>query len=202
MKTDVIILAAGKSSRFLENKLLYKLGNRPMISYCLSLCNTLLNNQLIHSVTVVTKEGSIPDFLRREYPSVNIQINHHPEQGIASSIALGVSSLSSTSESCLILLADMPNLNATLLQTLLGEIAKPGTDISVCALSDAKETELRNPAAFKKCYYSDLMKLTGDHGAMSLIKHRLSIDASKIAIVPASLKDLHDIDTLSDLDTI
>ena len=112
MKTDLIILAAGNSTRFQANKLLHLYQGKPLILHTFD----KIDRSKFEHVIVVTQYSQIAEAARAY--SFDVVINEHPDQGISSSIRLGLQACSS-SECAMFLVADMPGLSAKTIDHML-----------------------------------------------------------------------------------
>lgn len=204
MNTDTLILAAGLSKRFNYNKLMYSHNGRPLMDYSLCICNNLLKKSTVSSVTVVTSHDDTSEFIRKNYPGFNLTLNEHPENGISSSIKAGLKKIitaNSKSQSCLILLADMPFLDNETIENLLKKINSPKIEIAACREKGSASDDFRNPAVFKNMHYEKLLLLNGDKGAKSVIKSLYKTKPDALGIIDTDYSVLRDIDTKDDLST-
>ena len=89
--------------------------------------------------------------------------NAHPEDGISSSIAIGVRALLEASEGALIGVADQPYLTAEAIEQLVHAFV-PGR-IIVPRFGNHRG----NPPVFDRRFFSELLALTGDEGGQHVI---------------------------------
>jgi molybdenum cofactor cytidylyltransferase len=191
-RAAVIVLAAGKGSRFLgtEHKLAQALDGLTVLGTTL---RQAITSQL--QVVVVTTEA-LADVARRSVAARDVVIV--PEvgaagavgQGMGHSIAAGVSARPDAS-GWLILPGDMPQVQAATLQAVAAQLAQHAV---VYAQYKGRRG---HPVGFSSELYSELVALTGDEGARRLIArypaHALSVDDPGVLV---------DVDTLADLDTL
>lgn len=204
MKTDVLILAAGLGRRFNGNKMMHVYEGKPMVGHCLDLCATLLDKGLVNSVTVVTNNidtdinsSSVASYVKSNHPNYILVSNPRPEEGMSSSIRLGVQKIKASqpkSESLLILLGDMPNLTLTHITSLLYEIQKPDIEIAVSHETGSHEEDFRNPVIISSKYYDSLLLLSGDHGAKKIITAQYHKAPHTLGIVDTDSVTLADVD--------
>lgn len=90
---DAILLAAGNSTRFGKNKLLYRLDGKPMYRYILELLYEQKKENVLDHVIVVSQYDEIFDDIRTNFPGVETVKNPAPELGISGSIRLGLAHL-------------------------------------------------------------------------------------------------------------
>jgi molybdenum cofactor cytidylyltransferase len=110
-----------------------------------------------------------------------------PERGLSASLAAGIAALPEACPGVVVMLADMPEITATDLATLIE--GWDGTTIRRAAGADSTPG---NPVLFPARDFAALARLTGDTGARDL----LHAEAHRVALVP--LPGAH---ALTDLDT-
>ena len=88
MKIHMILLAAGFGRRFGSNKLLYEIGGKPMYRHTLDVMLSLARELKDAAVTVVTRYEEI--YLDAKESGVLCLMNRHSEQGISSSVQIGL----------------------------------------------------------------------------------------------------------------
>ena len=103
--------------------------------------------------------------------------NPNPEDGVSSSIAIGLRALPETSSAALIGVADQPYLTADAIQALLDAFL-PGR-IVVPRFGDHRG----NPPVFDRRFFLDLMQLRGDRGG------QVVVNAYPEAVVEVSLDE-------------
>ena len=162
-KVAALVLGAGRSSRMGEqNKLLASVGGIPMLQ---RVVDAALKAE-ITSVTVVTgcQEQEVRQLLR----SREVSFVHNPayQEGIAGSLKLGLSSLPADIDGVIILLADMPFIEAVHLNELIAEF-NPTIERDIVA--PIREGRLGNPIIWSTRYIPAMMKLSGDRGARPLL---------------------------------
>ncbi len=155
----VLILAAGLSKRFGENKLLQYFRGRRLVEY--SLETAIVAD--VGDVFVVTSRGMNFDSYYDHL--VTKVLNVSPEEGISSSISAGISKISRSHDSCIIMLADQPFVPASHIRSLYKKAMreKVGIVYTKC------EKRFGNPAYFQSKYFQFMQSMTGDSGAKSVI---------------------------------
>ena len=103
--------------------------------------------------------------------------NPNPEDGVSSSIAIGLRALPETSSAALIGVADQPYLTAEAVEELLDAFV-PGR-IVVPRFGDHRG----NPPVFDRRFFLDLMQLRGDRGG------QVVVNAHPEAVVEVSLAE-------------
>ena len=187
--TDIIILAAGSSSRLGKPKqnLIYD-------------GQTLLQKAIETAISSVCRQvivvlGANVDVIRPTIESkpVNIIYNADWEEGMASSIRLGITELQKIPEidSVLLMLCDQPFVETALLDQIIQTKSKNG--IVACAYNDT----CGPPVLFDQKYFDELLLLKGQEGAKKLLL-KYPDDIATILFPPGSI----DIDTMEDFEKI
>jgi molybdenum cofactor cytidylyltransferase len=188
----VIVLAAGKGSRFLgaEHKLAQSLGGLTVLG------STLRNAIASHlQVVVVTTEG-LAEIARRSVAARDVIVL--PEVGASGQNALGMGHSISAGVSArpdasgwLILPGDMPQVLPTTLQAVARQLTQHPV---VYAQHKGRRG---HPVGFANELYSELVTLSGDEGARRLVARYpafgLELDDPGVLV---------DVDTLADLDAV
>lgn len=167
----ILVLAAGKSSRFGSDKLMTKMAdNRPMIAHSLAPLLVLAKENNLE-LCVITRVGNQPliDYLAVE--GINYSFCPDAHLGMGHSIAYGVKTNQSW-QGWMITLADMPNINSKTLTGLLEYIHTAPNDIIRLAFTSNEKTVPAHPVYFPKQYSHQLSQLTGDKGAKAIIKRQ------------------------------
>lgn len=181
MKTDLCILAAGNSSRFKSNKLIFDFKNKPLIVHLFE----KIDVSLFENIIVITQYKEIEE-LSIQY-GFDVVINNRPELGIAYSISLGVQLCNGNR--VMFLVADQPFISKTTINRMLMRDEDEIIAVSV-------EGDIFNPMIFPKKYFDELQTLQGDKGGKQVaLKH----DVIKI---PVDKVEIMDIDTMEDMSKI
>ena len=112
MGTGAIVLAGGKSLRLGYNKVLETLGSRSLLEHVISRIAPLGSGIIV----VATEEQVIPQF--EDYPNLQVVTDIYPSKGPLGGIYTGLKT--SSSDCNLVVAADMPFLNRSLLEYMLG----------------------------------------------------------------------------------
>ncbi|MCC3357945.1 nucleotidyltransferase family protein [Bacillus sp. REN16] len=189
MKKEIwnIVLAAGLSTRMQGcHKLALDLDGETILRYTVK---KVLRNQADHTVVVLNQQFPL---LVRELSDLPVSIvwNHVTSQGMSSSLKLGIECLPSTCDAAMILLADQPEIKIEVMNEILTLYQTSKQSLIVTSYLG----KTRHPIIFGKPFFKDLMDLTGDEGAKSIIqsnrKHAL--------IHTVEEKAPEDIDTVED----
>ena len=164
----MILEAAGNSSRFGSNKLLYIMDDgRPMAACIMDavceaaeiLRSTPGSNVTLKKVLVTQYEevaGLAPDF--------KIVMNDRPDLGISRSMQLGIEA-AGDADAFMFFVCDQPWLRPGTICRLIREYKKGTAGI----VSLAWQGKMCNPKIFDSRYKDELMSLSGDTGGRQII---------------------------------
>lgn len=191
-QVGVVILAAGGSSRMGDAKQLITVGDAPMIVRSV---RTALRAG-VGPVVVVTgaadeaTRSTLGDWGR----AVSIVHNAAWVEGQATSLTAGLNALPSSVEAAIFMPVDQPLLDPLLLRRQWNAW-RNGADLAAPHV----EGEMRGaPALFDRSFWPELRALRGDVGGRRvLMAHR-----NKVALTPAQMEWLLDVDTVEDLQSL
>jgi len=185
MRIAILLLAAGRSQRFIssagEHKLTVDLDHHPLFSY------TLAQAMASGLDTYVISQPDHAAVHRLVSPS---RLITYPSKGMGESIAQSVRATAHY-QGWLVALGDMPLIQATTYQAVAQQLT---TSPIVRPVING---HYGHPVGFQRRFYHDLVALQGDQGARTLL--------AKFPAYPLSLTDqgcLIDIDTAEDLQRI
>ncbi|MGC3981319.1 MAG: nucleotidyltransferase family protein [Steroidobacteraceae bacterium] len=181
----VVILAAGASTRLGQPKQLVPIAGRPALQHVVS--NAIAVAGAAVTVVLGSQAAEITRLL--QHSSASVSINRHWEEGMASSIRHGLSSVGG-SDAVLLLLGDQVAVSAADLRRLIA--AWNGQDSIIAA--SVYSGQLGVPAIFPRFAFSELMQLRGDQGAKAILNHY----SSRLTHVPMP-NAAYDLDTLEDV---
>lgn len=182
----VLVLAAGASRRFGSPKQLVRIGGESLLARAVARATEVGG----HAVTVVlgAHAAELAPLLR--HSSASVLVNRHWEEGLASSLRLGVSQLSGAAEAVLVTLADQAAVTTFDLRRLVTAWRRQ-TDWAVAASYDGHTGV---PAIFPASAFPALQALRGDVGARPVLS-QLGERCLRVPMPHASI----DIDTPEDL---
>lgn len=185
-----ILLAAGLSRRMGQAKLLLDLGGQPVIRRS---AECVLAGG-VDELTVVTgvEHGALGSALAGL--PVRLVVNPSPEAGQGSSISVGIGALSAGTRAALIALGDQPWLPREVIPALLAALARTGTAIVAPRYREGRG----NPVLFSRAVFPELLELSGDRGARSVIER----DPGRVLLVDLDLATPADLDTRADYDRL
>lgn len=191
-----IILAAGKSTRMgSANKLTTEVGLKPMLGH---VTDAALSAN-IDEIILVT--GHEPEKVLSALGGRPMTHVHNPayEQGLSTSIRTGIEAALASEhpiDAAIILLGDMPFVNASLLNQLI-EAHQPDHDrlIAVPIVNGKRG----NPVLWDGRFFDELQQLSGDTGAKHLLAEHTDVIAEVEFDDDAALIDIDTIDALETL---
>jgi molybdenum cofactor cytidylyltransferase len=184
--TAAIVLAAGLSRRMGRPKLLLDLHGKPVIRHTVE---RVIAAGLEPVLVVVGPEH---EALRQalEGLAVRFVINPAPEAGQASSVSAGITAVPTEATAVLIALGDQPGLSLDVVARLRHAIEAPGKRVAAPRYADG----LGNPVLFAAAVFPELLTLSGDRGARSVVEK----DLARLAIVDVAAPMPEDLDTPED----
>ena len=201
---SIVVLAAGNSRRFGSNKLLFPIDGIPM--YLNTLQKVLqVQRKMKHRISSVILVTQYPEIKKNaEALGTRAVWNPHPEQGISSSMKLGLleaikenphaPGLSACGEkdACLFLVADQPWIRTETIEALIQTFVNSERGME----KKKKNGQPGNPCIFSGKYYPELLALTGDTGGKKVMK-RYPEDVALLEV--EDKKELVDMDTPMDI---
>jgi molybdenum cofactor cytidylyltransferase len=184
-----LVLAAGSASRFGSPKQLARVGGQMLLQRAVSQATEVSGHAVI--VVLGAHAEQISPLLRRS--SATVEINRHWEEGLASSLRLGIQRLPGSCEGVLVTLADQAAITAFDLQRLASAWRRQ-PDWLIAA---SYEGHTGVPAVFPSWCFADFAGLRGDAGARSILA-RHSDRCMRIPMPNAAI----DIDRPEDLLTL
>tara|TARA_Y100000741_G_scaffold189111_1_gene143919 strand:- start:2796 stop:3365 length:570 start_codon:yes stop_codon:yes gene_type:complete len=159
---SAILLAAGQSKRMNgENKLAKELEGTPLIKH--SIIN-ILNSSIKELVVVLGHQKEIIEKLIDKNQKTKIVFNRNFKDGMASSIKIGINSLSKNTKAFFISLGDMPKVDKDIYDKLI--ISRNTKKIVVPTFNGIQG----NPVLFDISMKNKIMNLNGDTGAKKIIE--------------------------------
>lgn len=192
MKTGIIILAAGESSRLGYPKQIAKYKDKTLLQLAIDAANGCD----AHKRVLVL--GANRDEIKKTFSGASIPNIPNPqyEKGMSSSLKIGLEYMLKfdAPDQIIIMLCDQPFVDAKILNKLITMQEKEGKGIVACAYSKT----IGVPILFGKAYFHELMELKGDEGAKKIAQAHeedlvtISFPKGKIDIdTEEDLKDLN-----------
>lgn len=185
---SAIILAGGLSTRMTDgNKLLLPFGEHTVLETVVS---AVLKAELFEVIVVTGFEDRKVREVLAPYP---VRVVYNPEYatGLASSLRRGVLAASPATRGYMICLGDMPLIRTETYRQLQEAFASRTGPTIFPVRYDGRRG---NPVVFDRAYHDEILRLTGDEGARSiLLRH-----AEEVQEVDVTDPGIHqDIDTHS-----
>ena len=172
MKTGIILLAAGSSSRLGRAKQLIEYQGKKLIQ------RTIEEAKKSQADCLVVVLGSNPELIQTGFDTSIIPFIVNPDwqNGMSSSMQVGLRFLMEKEviDQVVLMLCDQPFVDASLLDQLITAKKVSGKGIVVAAYSNT----LGVPALFEERYFEELLQLTGSEGAKKVIfNHQAEVHA-------------------------
>jgi molybdenum cofactor cytidylyltransferase len=159
-----VVLAAGLSSRMGSNKLLSDLNGQALIVHTIE----RLSKAAIDEIIVVTGHQSIDVQAALKNHKLRFVHNEEYAQGLSTSVRVGIAAAQEF-DAAFVCLGDMPLIEAADLNRMIAAFnVVEGRSLVAPVLG----RKLGNPVLWGQEHFVDLMALTGDRGARSLIEAR------------------------------
>ena len=193
-----IILAAGMAKRFTESggvgasKLVAQLAGAPLVRH---VANAALASQA-RPILVVTGHAAQEVETALSGLALTFVFNSDYAAGLATSLRCGLAALPMRATGALILLADMPEISAALLDRLINAF---GARPKALAVAPIFQGQRGNPVLLSRALFAQVAKLRGDEGARRLLASAAKSDLVEItADDDAATLDIDTIGALSD----
>jgi molybdenum cofactor cytidylyltransferase len=173
MRVAALILAAGASSRYAaatggENKLLADFGGTPVIA---RVADAALASRARPVLVVVGHQKEIVRACLADRALRSI-VNLDFATGMASSLKLGFAALPADCDGVIVLLGDMPLLEAEDIDAVIAAFEQnPGA----AAIVPSVAGEWAHPVLLARKLFAEIATLTGDRGARALLRERTDI---------------------------
>lgn len=193
MKTAIILLAAGSSSRLGRPKQLIEFQGKKLIQKAIE------EAQKSKSDSLVVVLGWNPELIKSGFDSDKIPhvINENWQEGMANSMQAGLRFLLEKEhpDQVILMLVDQSFVDAKLLDQLIFEKENSGKGIVACSYSDT----LGVPAIFDRAYFDEMLSLQGSEGAKKVImKNKADVFAVDFPLGTMDLDTEEDLERLKD----
>jgi molybdenum cofactor cytidylyltransferase len=188
-----VILGAGRSSRMGgPNKLLAEIAGRPLVRM---VADAVLASRA-RPVIVVT--GHQRERVEAALAGLPVKFVHNPNfaEGLGTSLKAGIAALPAEVDGTIVCLGDMPQVDAPLIDRLIGAFDPDKGALVVVPTIDGKRG---NPVVWSRRFFPDLMAVEGDVGARYLIG-RYSEAVSEVPLTGTAA--LTDVDTPEALEAV
>ena len=180
-----VVMAAGNSERFGDNKLLSLYKGKTLIKHTLD----AVPFEDLCKVCVVTQYDDIIK-LALSYGFIPVE-NNRPEEGISRTIRLGTENLMQECDAILYLVSDQPRLKKESIKSLIAFSRNHPKNIIAASFNGKRG----NPCIFPKKHFPALCSLKGDTGGSAVIRS----NPDELLLFEVSKNELQDVDTREDL---
>lgn len=188
---SAIILAAGMSKRMGSLKQLMKVGNCTLLEHTIRTVADSSVSEIILVLGYQSEKILKAITLNSGAQRTRVVVNDVFAQGMSTSIKAGLQSLAPDSEAALIVLADQPFLNPSIINQLTDEYRREKAPIILPVYKGFRG----NPVLVDRSLFGEMMQISGDIGCRSLF----GLHPKKIHTVNlADASILVDIDTADD----
>jgi molybdenum cofactor cytidylyltransferase len=180
-----VVLAAGRSTRMGgPNKLLAEISGRPLVRIAVE---EVLGSRA-GPVIVVT--GHQRDRVQAALANLPVSFVHNPDyaEGLSTSVKAGIAAVPADVDGAVVCLGDMPQVDRGLIDRLIAGFDPERGALIVIPTVDGKRG---NPVVWSRRFFAELLGLSGDVGARSLI----AAYQEAVAEVPAAAGAATDVDT-------
>lgn len=187
MRVAAVILAAGASRRYGEDKLLVELEGKPLLQHAVDAANASRADEIIVVV------GHDADAVLASIRLGRARAVRNPDHGAgqSTSLRLGIRA-ASASDAVVILLGDQPRVTARLIDALIARARLTAATAVVSSLDGRRSP----PTLLRRELWPALEGISGDVGAREILAGRDDVD---VLDVTAELGGLEDVDRPSDL---
>lgn len=177
-RVAALVLAAGRSTRMGgPNKLLAEIGGRPLVRIAVDEASASRADPIV----VVT--GHQCDRVEAALAGTKAKFVRNPDyaEGLSTSLRAGLKALPENVDGVIVLLADMPQVDVTLIDRLIAAFDPEKGALAVVPTINGKRG---NPVLWSRRFFPDLSAVEGDVGA----RHLIGRYAEAVVEVPVSGK--------------
>ncbi|HZP71550.1 MAG TPA: molybdopterin-binding/glycosyltransferase family 2 protein [Pseudolabrys sp.] len=192
-RVAALVLAAGRSTRMgAVNKMLAEIGGKPLVRIA---AEHVVASQA-QPVIVVT--GHEREKVEAALKGLPVRFVHNPDyaDGLGTSLKAGIAAVPEEADAAIVCLGDMPQVDATLINKLIGAFDPERGALVVVPSIDGRRG---NPVVWSRRFFHDLMSIQGDIGA----RHLIGNYAEAVVEVPVTGEAaLIDVDTPESLSAV
>ena len=161
-RIGAVVLAAGLSSRMGSHKLLEEIDGKPLVRRSVEAALASAAGPVI----VVT--GNRAAEIEAALAGLKVQFVDNPDfpKGLSTSLKRGINALPDDCDGALVLLADMPDVSAALIDKLIAAF-DPAEERAICVA--ARHGRRGNPVLWARRFFPEMAGLEGDVGAKALM---------------------------------
>jgi len=186
---SLVILAAGKSERFGENKLLVNVLGEPLIR---RVVKNALNSRVDEVIVVLGYMAEEIEKILRDLPCKTV-LNENFEEGMSSSVKKGLSKVSKEAEAVLILPGDYPLVTAEDINKVISKFKETRAEIVIASYKGKPG----HPILFSRKLFDEIKEIREEEQGLKAVVHKRR---RKIILAETGSPGvLIDIDTKEDL---
>ncbi|HET6780904.1 MAG TPA: nucleotidyltransferase family protein [bacterium] len=189
-RIGAVILAAGPSKRMGRPKLLLSYRGVPLLRRAV---DAAVAAGCEDTVVVLGAEADQYRAALDGTPA-RILVNPHFAEGMSGSIQVGIEAMSDDVVAAVIILADQPFIDAGIIRSLIEKYQSSGKKIVASQYGDIRGV----PALFDRALFLELLVVTGDLGARTVIETY----PGHVATVEIPVSSAEDIDTPEDAERL
>jgi molybdenum cofactor cytidylyltransferase len=162
-KVGAVLLAAGRGTRMGgPNKLLADVDGKPLVRHA---AEAAMAAGLAPVVLVTGHQNDAVERALADLPLVKV---HNPDyaEGLSTSLRTGLTALPADLDGALVLLGDMPRVDAGLIRRLVAAFRPEEGKLAVVPVRGGHRG---NPVLFARRFFPELLKVTGDVGGRGLL---------------------------------
>ena len=189
---SLVILAAGKSERFGKNKMLVNVLGEPLIR---RVVKNALSSQVNEVIVVLGYMASKIEKVLRDLPC-KIVLNENFEEGMSSSVKIGLSKVSRETEAVLFLPGDYPLVTAEDINKVISKFKETRAEIVIASYKGKPG----HPILFSRKLFGEIKEIREEEQGLKAVvrKHREDVALAETN----SPGVLIDVDTEEDLNRI
>ncbi len=188
MLIGAVVLAAGKSERMKQNKLLLHLNGKTLIENVLDALETAEIN--VQVIVLGHKLEEIVEIIKPRLERVKIALNVNYEKGMISSFQTGLIVISNV-DAAFLILGDQPIMDPNFLKAMVQRMDTNSEALIVCPIHNGKKG---HPLLFRQELFGEIMNL----GETQTIQDVINAHLDKLLLIEAPEWSLIDIDTPED----
>jgi len=188
----LVVLAAGKSERFGKNKMLVNVLGEPLIR---RVVKNALSSQVNEVIVVLGYMASKIEKVLRDLPC-KIVLNENFEEGMSSSVKIGLSKVSREAEAVLFLPGDYPLVTAEDINKVISKFKETRAEIVIASYKGKPG----HPILFSRKLFGEIKEIREEEQGLKAVvrKHREDVALAETN----SPGVLIDVDTEEDLNRI
>lgn len=184
MKLGCVVLAAGQGRRFGDNKLLQRLGDRPVLGHVL----TALPRERFAKIVVVAFSQGVEELCREQ----GLACLRYPGGPQSESICRGIEVMDGM-DGCLFVMGDQPLCSGESMGKMVDVFQAHPEAVVRLAWGETS----CSPVLFPKGYFPNLLRLTGEQGGMAALK---GLEVPILLVQAKNEAELWDVDTRAELE--